>query len=310
MRIQVKWWMLMILSSSYLLGQNSFVAKVDSLKMEIGDQQNLTLTYITSLGGSSPDFHLEHLDTCSFFERVSQTEWIKTQSSTSTTIEKKIKFSIFDEGVYKIPTMYAVQGGDSIGTYEIPIEITGVEPDSTGLLPIKGIIKEKNNWQDYFWWYVGIALASLGFLWYRYIQKRRNRKLEEIVVPVEIIKSAHQIALEKLGALKESRLWEKGEIKEYHSQLTYIIREYLENRYHIPALESTSLEIIRDLKKNITESEMIKSVDDILNIADWVKFAKGIPEENANALALDRAIEIVLFTKEDTETNLQTNLNN
>ena len=52
---------------------------------------------------------------------------------------------------------------------------------------------------------------------------------------------------------------------------------------------------------------MIKSVDDILNIADWVKFAKGIPEENANALALDRAIEIVLFTKEDPETNVQTN---
>jgi hypothetical protein len=113
--------------------------------------------------------------------------------------------------------------------------------------------------------------------------------------------------MEKLGALKESRIWEKGEIKEYHSQLTYIIREYLENRYHIPALESTSLEILRDLKNHITEAEIIKSTDDILNIADWVKFAKGIPEENANALALERAIEIVLFTKEDIEPNLQTN---
>ena len=137
------------------------------------------------------------------------------------------------------------------------------------------------------------------------MQKRKNQKLEDIIVPVEIIKSPHQIALEKLGTLKESRIWEKGEIKEYHSQLTYIIREYLENRFHIPALESTSLEILRDLKKHILESEMIKSVDDILNIADWVKFAKGIPEENANALALDRAIELVLFTKDDNEQSLQ-----
>ncbi|MBP6794858.1 MAG: hypothetical protein KA143_07390 [Saprospiraceae bacterium] len=291
--------------SGFLYGQQTFLAKVDSLKMEIGDQQNLTLTFTTSLGGNSPDFHLENLDTCSFFERVGQTEWIKTQSSTSTIIEKKIRFSVFDDGYYKIPTLYAVLGNDSIATYEIPIEITGVEPDSTGLLPIKGIVKEKNNWQDYLWWYVLLIALGLVYIVYRYMQKRKNQKLEDIIVPVEIIKSPHQIALEKLGTLKESRMWEKGEIKEYHSQLTYIIREYLENRFHIPALESTSLEILRDLKKHILESEMIKSVDDILNIADWVKFAKGIPEENANALALDRAIELVLFTKDDNEQSLQ-----
>lgn len=297
--------MLFFVISGFLYGQQTFLAKVDSLKMEIGDQQNLTLTFTTSLGGNSPDFHLENLDTCSFFERVGQTEWIKTQSSTSTIIEKKIRFSVFDDGYYKIPTLYAVLGNDSIATYEIPIEITGVEPDSTGLLPIKGIVKEKNNWQDYLWWYVLLIALGLVYIVYRYMQKRKNQKLEDIIVPVEIIKSPHQIALEKLGTLKESRMWEKGEIKEYHSQLTYIIREYLENRFHIPALESTSLEILRDLKKHILESEMIKSVDDILNIADWVKFAKGIPEENANALALDRAIELVLFTKDDNEQSLQ-----
>ncbi len=300
-----RWTMLFFVISGFLYGQQTFLAKVDSLKMEIGDQQNLTLTFTTSLGGNSPDFHLENLDTCSFFERVGQTEWIKTQSSTSTIIEKKIRFSVFDDGYYKIPTLYAVLGNDSIATYEIPIEITGVEPDSTGLLPIKGIVKEKNNWQDYLWWYVLLIALGLVYIVYRYMQKRKNQKLEDIIVPVEIIKSPHQIALEKLGTLKESRMWEKGEIKEYHSQLTYIIREYLENRFHIPALESTSLEILRDLKKHILESEMIKSVDDILNIADWVKFAKGIPEENANALALDRAIELVLFTKDDNEQSLQ-----
>lgn len=300
-----RWTMLFFVISGFLYGQQTFLAKVDSLKMEIGDQQNLTLTFTTSLGGNSPDFHLENLDTCSFFERVGQTEWIKTQSSTSTIIEKKIRFSVFDDGYYKIPTLYAVLGNDSIATYEIPIEITGVEPDSTGLLPIKGIVKEKNNWQDYLWWYVLLIALGLVYIVYRYMQKRKNQKLEDIIVPVEIIKSPHQIALEKLGTLKESRIWEKGEIKEYHSQLTYIIREYLENRFHIPALESTSLEILRDLKKHILESEMIKSVDDILNIADWVKFAKGIPEENANALALDRAIELVLFTKDDNEQSLQ-----
>ena len=201
-----RWTMLFFVISGFLYGQQTFLAKVDSLKMEIGDQQNLTLTFTTSLGGNSPDFHLENLDTCSFFERVGQTEWIKTQSSTSTIIEKKIRFSVFDDGYYKIPTLYAVLGNDSIATYEIPIEITGVEPDSTGLLPIKGIVKEKNNWQDYLWWYVLLIALGLVYIVYRYMQKRKNQKLEDIIVPVEIIKSPHQIALEKLGTLKESRI--------------------------------------------------------------------------------------------------------
>lgn len=290
---------LFIFLHTTLWSQNSFIAKVDSTTMVIGDQQNLILTYTTSLNGLSPNFHIENLDTCTFFEPISQTQWIKTQTNTATIIEKKIRFSIYDEGLFKIPSVYAFNGTDSLATFEIPIEIKGVEPDSTGLLPIKGIIKEKNNWSDYIWLYSILGFILLTYALYRYIKYKNDRKAEEIIIPVEIKKSPHQIALEKLGSLKESRLWEKGEVKEYHSQLTYIIREYLENRYQIPALESTSLEIQREIKKYIPDHDILKSVDDVLNIADWVKFAKGIPEQNANALALERAIELVLFTKED-----------
>ena len=66
-----RWTMLFFVISGFLYGQQTFLAKVDSLKMEIGDQQNLTLTFTTSLGGNSPDFHLENLDTCSFLDRKS-----------------------------------------------------------------------------------------------------------------------------------------------------------------------------------------------------------------------------------------------
>ncbi|MEP7323644.1 MAG: hypothetical protein ABI761_17090, partial [Saprospiraceae bacterium] len=97
--------------------------------------------------------------------------------------------------------------------------------------------------------------------------------------------------------LKQSRLWEKGEVKEYHVQLTFILREYLEHRFSLPALESTSNEIIRDLKLSSLNGDQLKLVDNILNIADWVKFAKGIPEENANALAIDDTLDLVYATQ-------------
>ncbi|MEP7269319.1 MAG: hypothetical protein ABI844_16990 [Saprospiraceae bacterium] len=283
--------------------QNSFVARVDSTSMSFGDQQNLTLTYITALNGASPIFNTVNLDTCTFFEIVSQSQWIKTQSATNTTIVKKIRFSIYEAGIFRIPSLSAVAGADTLYTYTIPVEVSGIQPDSTGLRPIKGIIEEKKEWTDYLGWILAIIAVAIGFGIYKYIQYQKSKKSEEVIVPVEIIKQPYEIALEKLGALKESRLWEKGEIKDYHSRLTHIFREYLENQYHIPALESTSIEILRDVKLHIHDEELLKSADDILNIADWVKFAKGIPEESANALALGKAIELVLITKSDPLSN-------
>ncbi|MFZ1716137.1 MAG: hypothetical protein WAT88_12605, partial [Saprospiraceae bacterium] len=78
----------------------------------------------------------------------------------------------------------------------------------------------------------------------------------------------------------------------------------LEHRYGIPALESTSHEILRDIR-SLSLKEHVSTIDEILNIADWVKFAKGIPAENVNALALDRTIDLVESTKPllTTETN-------
>ena len=290
---------IMLMSNAIGIGQAQFIAKVDSTTMWLGDQQNLTITYTGSSSQNKPDFHIELLDTCSYLDILSQTAWLKTEINHVTTLEKKLKFSIFDEGNFIIPSLYVKVGADSFATFTIPIHIKGIEPDSTGLLPIKGIIKEKAKWTDYLAWIISIISLMLIYGLYRYYQHRKKLKeIPEVIVP-PITRLPHEIAIQKLLELKQSRLWEKGDVKEYHVQLTFILREYLENRFNIPALESTSNEIIRDLKTSSLNADQLNTVDNILNIADWVKFAKGIPEEHANALAIDDTLELVYATKSD-----------
>lgn len=277
--------------------QGAFTARVDSTTMLIGDQNMLTVTLQSGLGEDAADFHLESLDTCTFLDIIAQSPWIKTEENNQVRQEKKIKFALFDAGTVIIPSLYAIIGIDTLYTYTIPIEVIGVEPDSTGLLPIKGIIHERAHWSDYQWWIIAMLSLLSGYILYRYLQYRKKiSSIQEIQVP-EILLQPHEIALTKLRELQKSKLWEKGEVKEYHVQLTYILREYLEHRYLMPALESTSMEILKDVKNLQLSEAQVKTIDHILHIADWVKFAKGIPEDQANSQAIERVILLVHDTQ-------------
>ncbi len=289
-------WFIFLLATMAAQAQSSFVARLDSTFMPLGNQQNLTLT-ITAPSNLSYDPHIELLDTCSFFAIVNQTPWIKTQNGNTNISEKKIRFSIFDEGAFTLPVVYAVAGSDTIKTFPLIINIGGIQVDTSGLKPIKGIIREKTVWTDYLIYIIPLVLLVVGYLVYRWYWKRMaNRQTQIIEVPVSK-PLPHEVAFMKLNELKKSKLWER-DVKEFHSQLTFILREYLEGRYEVPALESTSNEIIRDIHKvNDLDKSYIATIDKILNIADWVKFAKGIPEADANAQALDQTIDLVEKTK-------------
>ena len=84
-------------------------------------------------------------------------------------------------------------------------------------------------------------------------------------------------ALERLKALQEKQLWQKGEIKHYYIELSDIVREYMENRFHFPALESTTDEIMLQVQKHLADEKMIADVRVLLETSDLVKFAKHHP---------------------------------
>lgn len=281
--------------------QVDFISRVDSTSMLLGDQQNLVFRLSSPAGVSPADIHTEALDTCSYLELVNVGTWTRTEENQQVIQQKTIRFTIFDEGQYVIPSCFVVIGMDTIRTYPIPMVVLGIEPDTTGLLPIKGIIREQAHWTDYLPWILGMVILLFAYLAYRYFRNRLAKK-ERVTVPVpEIPPLPHEIALQKLNVLKQSRIWEQGEVKEFHVQLTHILREYLEHRYLIPALESTSMEIIRDIRSKGLSPEQVQRTDDLLHVADWVKFARGNPEENSNALALEQCIELVKQTAPEPE---------
>lgn len=225
----------------------------------------------------------------------------------SSLLEKDIAIRFWDIGAFKLPqlivTLDSTSRNYSVNHLESPIVFVlppeGVQPIDTTqmLLPISNIIKEGRTWEDFIWLaYLWLFLITLALVLYMI---KKSRKKTELVQEEEVIivRPAHELSLEKLTSLRDKQLWQQGKIKDYQSELTYIIREYLENRFGIQALESTTEEIARDLKKQDFDPSQEQNLKEILQIADLVKFAKANPETSVHDKFMDQAKDFVEQTK-------------
>jgi hypothetical protein len=164
------------------------------------------------------------------------------------------------------------------------------------MAPISDILREGWHLADFTWLFVAIALTALILFMILRPKHARINAFKKQNEPV-IVRPAHEIAMEKLDELKSKGLWQQGFIKEYQSELTYILREYLENRYQIKALESTTQEIVSDLQVHQLETGDIQMLKDLLQIADLVKFAKAKPDVNIHERFFQQAVDFVKSTQ-------------
>ncbi len=137
---------------------------------------------------------------------------------------------------------------------------------------------------------IAVVLAVGGYYIYRYYKKK---KVDVVTTEPEIKIPPHEIALQQLHQLEEKKLWQQGNVKEYHSEITEIIRRYFEDRFNFRALEMTSAEILAV----INYIEDAKAITEILNgffsNADLVKFAKFQPMPNVNDEMMKQAYQVV-----------------
>jgi len=137
---------------------------------------------------------------------------------------------------------------------------------------------------------IGLILFAAAFYFYR----RYKKKKAEQPVKKKIIRIlAHTRALTALDTLEREQLWQKGRVKEYHSNITGIIRGYFEERFKLPALELTTTEQIQQLEKVSTSENILVETNQFLNNADLVKFAKFIPLPSVNEEMMKQAKDIV-----------------
>ena len=197
---------------------------------------------------------------------------------------KKYGLTQFDSGRYVIPKLPIAINGQLFFSDSLKVVVNDVKVDTLkqkmfDLKPIAAAEQPIGNWWKYL--LALIVLAITSFFGYKSYIKYKNRpKVEEI-----IYKSPIEKATSLLTLLEQKELWQNGQIKSYYSELTDIVRNYIEEEIQIPAMESTTSELILSLKKVANQKKMklsaetLSNLEKVLKQADLVKFAKVIPLE-------------------------------
>ncbi len=215
------------------------------------------------------------------------------------------QISVFDTGRFVIPPFpVAFSSSDTSKKYQIiqsePIEIkvkSVLTSEDAEIRDIKAPQPIPFNYRKWTLFSVAglLVLIAVGLAIYIIRQRKKG-------VPLfrrEVIRPAHEIALEELEILKSNwqQMLENGEHKKLFEQLSDILRRYLENRYFIKATEETTSEIRMSLEEASIETEPQEKAGKVLDFSDMVKFAKYIPQAAETENMIDLTEEFILETK-------------
>jgi hypothetical protein len=221
-------------------------------------------------------------------------------------IEQEYLVTSFDSGSYTIPPANFIihfpktEFTDTLKSIAIYFEVNTISIDTSNMnaiTDIKAPVDAPITFKEVAP-FIGIGLGIIILLFLIYILYIKHTKKESIFIKKEKPKEpAHIIALRNLDTLKERKLWQQGKIKEYYSELTDIVRTYIENRFIINAMESTTEEIIIAFKDLDIDKDLKNELFRMLKSADFVKFAKATPLANENEHNLEFVYNFVYKTK-------------
>jgi hypothetical protein len=281
-------------------------ASVDTNFLLIGEQTQIELTVQYRLEGEPITIKFPELtDTINEFIEIiycSPIDTVYPDEKDLSVVEqtKKITITSFDSGYYEIPYFEFNINNQVYRTGPLYIEVQPMVVDTTkAIFDIKAPIEEPFTFMDWLkenWVWVSIVLVLLiGFIiLYKYLKNRPEPVIEEVVPEIPY----YITTLEHLEKLKEDKLWQAGKIKLYHSEISEILRGYLEKRYQIIALENTTSEIMQLLRFKNIQPDLLANLNQTLTLADMVKFAKEKPLSNENDASLVNAFEFVNSTKQ------------
>ena len=308
-------YLLFLLVTTFVFAQQKqVVTSIDTIKNKIGAEFKLS---IKTTVDSSSKVIFPKLKNFGALEVIQSYPIDTVKTDGRYELIKKYGLTQFDSGRYVIPSIKIFINSKPFMTDSLLVEVANVKVDTLKqkMFDIKDIAPADNSIGN--WWKYLLILAliiGIGALIYWYIKKHQKKKIEE-----EIFKTPIEKATSLLNNLEKKELWQKGEVKAYYSELTDIARNYIEEAIEIPAMESTTSELIQGLKaasvkKKMTVSqETIENLERVLKQADLVKFAKSKPldfeiTEDRNKiqkaiLTLDSSIPVEVPVEEDTLLN-------
>jgi hypothetical protein len=277
--------------------------------MVIGDQNKITFELSAKSGLQPQNVDPIVPDSVQGFELLEKGKWALVKD----TWTRDVLFTAWDSGAYYIPTFqFAVTlagKSDTLSTDRLPFRVVYPKLKNEEIAPIKEIFRTDFSFEDAIPYLIAlITVVLLGLILFLWREKWR-KKPPPMIISKQIVVSPYEEARNQLMALRAKALWQQGEIKPYHTELTHILRDYLEKRYQILALESTSDELIAALRQTDMPLAIQFKFKKLLQMADLVKFAKVVPELDVHDEAYATAMELVMETEPITKSN-DTNLSN
>ncbi|SDG84313.1 hypothetical protein [Winogradskyella thalassocola] len=273
--------------------------EIDTTKIRVGEQINYKINV------EADSLALVVFPEGQTFMPLENVEALKidtTKRDAKFLLSRIYKLTQFDSGAYTIPRQKVIIGEQPFFTDSLKIEVNTIEVDTTKqkLYDIKPIIEVEESGSDWWKWVLIalLAIALVGFLLYWFIWRTKPLSEEEEIALLPPYDRA-KLALQKLD---ESQFLMRSEVKEYYSELTFIIRKYLDEKVYDRALESTTSELISRLNllkegnQIPLSKETILHIESILQRADLVKFAKSSPDialAEMDKSTIDKAIDNV-----------------
>lgn len=284
-------------------------ATLDSTTLFIGDQTDLHLRAIGEVGKqvTMPVLDKELIPGVEIVDRTI----VDTLSLKDGRVQydQYLTVTSFEDSLFYIAPLPFVSGDDTVWSDGLTLNVVQpFEMDTTdmAITDIKGVYKAPIWWWGIFRWVLlAILLAGVGVAGYYLITYLQRRKLKEAgnEVVTEPLRPAEEVALEKLDAIKEKKIWQQGQVKEYYTQLTDVVREYIARRFEVSSVEQTSDETLRDIRPLLSErKDLYDQLRKMLTLADLVKFAKWSTTPDENELSLRNAYT---FVKETTIKSLE-----
>lgn len=258
----------------FSFAQNPVEMVVDTTNIRIGEQIEYKISVDKQENILFPKLIMDSL------QKVEVVKELKIDT-TETKYIKKYLLTSFDSGRYVIPQQKIRIKNKEYLTDKLLIDVATVKVDTTkqNLYEIKSIKNQPIIFDDYksYIWIALIVLALILLYYYFIFRKKKEQVVKENRIP------PYELAMQRLGELDEKQLWQHDKVKQYYVELTDIVRSYIERELKIPALESTTdelIETITDFSKISTldlPKKTIKNLQKLLQEADLVKFAKFKP---------------------------------
>lgn len=185
------------------------------------------------------------------------------------------------------------------GQSKLIIVTSSIDTSFKDIRPEKPIIEGEVNWWLLALYAALIIVAVGGFIYFAVHMYRRYKFRQQNPAPPvipAIIRTPEEIALEALEKLKSKDLIQKKEYKQFHVEVSDILRLYIEGKFRIQALESTTSELITEFRqKRLIEENYISLLRRFLEVCDLVKFAKYIPSNEECNEVLNEAFNLIQY---------------